>query len=474
MERENRILWLKSRIKAAFYKDFLYYYHNEFIKDEKAFNKIFDDVFKIKVIAQLLTKKNDKGDSDNDIIYSVSGDCFNKIVEVLQESMDNLKILKEELSEQSDTIIFIGAGVSLEARLGWHTTNGILRQTLSNKKYSLKEIENEILEKDGKRCWNELIQNENARIKFQTNFTNAIRNKTPSESHYYLASLFKSGIIKHLVCFNWDNLIEKAYGNPEPPIAYLNHGGDNKKFWKPHGCVNCSIEHEWIFPPKVKMNSHFEEYVKRTIKGKKAGLVLSCGFSGSPEFTENYLTDLFGGCYFYDIRPDILKERELGKSIYMSASRVFKEIINELDPEFEFFKSLLQRQDIDPKTLKSIKMDREIYLKKHESNKISEKAIVIIKNSTIITDSVVVNSFNKIKENYGDDVANALLQIAKFIEKSGNKEAGELFDTFNEEINKAQPKKSVLKSLWDGIAKVLPAITTLSEAIAKLKSVLWI
>jgi tetratricopeptide (TPR) repeat protein len=95
-----------------------------------------------------------------------------------------------------------------------------------------------------------------------------------------------------------------------------------------------------------------------------------------------------------------------------------------------------------------------------------------IRGATIIKDSLVENSFNKIKEGYGDDVAKALLQIAEFIEGSGNKEAGELFDSFNEEISKPQPKKSVLKSIWGGIEKALPTITTLSEAIAKLTSLL--
>lgn len=93
-----------------------------------------------------------------------------------------------------------------------------------------------------------------------------------------------------------------------------------------------------------------------------------------------------------------------------------------------------------------------------------------IKNAKIINKSIVENSFNKIKEGDGEDVANALVQIAEFIERSGNEEAGELFDNFNDEINKLEPKKSVLKSLWGGIEKALPPITTLSVEIIKLKT----
>lgn len=94
-----------------------------------------------------------------------------------------------------------------------------------------------------------------------------------------------------------------------------------------------------------------------------------------------------------------------------------------------------------------------------------------IQNSTIINRSVVSDAFNKIKEGYGEDVANALMQIAEFIEESGNKEAGELFDGFNNEIKEQEPKKSVLKSLWGGIENALPTIIAVSEAIIKLKTI---
>jgi len=63
------------------------------------------------------------------------------------------------------------------------------------------------------------------------------------------------------------------------------------------------------------------------------------------------------------------------------------------------------------------------------------------------------------------------MQIAEFIEESGNKEAGELFDSFNNEIKEPEPKKSMLKSLWGGIEKALPAITTLSEAVVKVVTI---
>ena len=91
-----------------------------------------------------------------------------------------------------------------------------------------------------------------------------------------------------------------------------------------------------------------------------------------------------------------------------------------------------------------------------------------IQNSTIINESVVIDSFNKVKKKYDEEVAKALLQIGEFIEKSGDVSAGILFNKFNEELNKPQPEKGTLKKIWDGIEKTLPAIKTLADVIIKL------
>ena len=91
-----------------------------------------------------------------------------------------------------------------------------------------------------------------------------------------------------------------------------------------------------------------------------------------------------------------------------------------------------------------------------------------IQNATIINRSIVENSFNKLRREHDEKVAQALMQIAEFIDKSGDINAAILFDKFNEELNKPDTEKSTLKKLWDGIEKTLPTIATISEAIAKL------
>jgi hypothetical protein len=94
-----------------------------------------------------------------------------------------------------------------------------------------------------------------------------------------------------------------------------------------------------------------------------------------------------------------------------------------------------------------------------------------IKNSTIVNRSIVEKSFNKIREEIDQDTAMALLRVAEEIDKSGNKEAADLFTNFNEELQKPEPKKPVLQVLWDGIVAALPDIAKMAEigvSISKL------
>jgi hypothetical protein len=93
-----------------------------------------------------------------------------------------------------------------------------------------------------------------------------------------------------------------------------------------------------------------------------------------------------------------------------------------------------------------------------------------IQGSTIITRSLLVNSLNKINEQ-DSDIAKALSTVGQAIHDSGNREAGELFDQFNEELSKDKPQKSILKTCWAGIQQALPTIKSIAEAtgvVAKL------
>lgn len=93
-----------------------------------------------------------------------------------------------------------------------------------------------------------------------------------------------------------------------------------------------------------------------------------------------------------------------------------------------------------------------------------------IRNATIINRSTVIDAFKVIKENHGEDAADALAAVAEEIEKSANQAAGTLFDSFNNELCLTKPDKSKLKQYWEGLVSILPGIAQLTDAAAKISS----
>lgn len=66
------------------------------------------------------------------------------------------------------------------------------------------------------------------------------------------------------------------------------------------------------------------------------------------------------------------------------------------------------------------------------------------------------------------EVKNALSQIAEFINNSDDPSAVALFDRFSQELSKPTPEKLILRQMWEGIEKVLPSVTSLSEAVSQI------
>jgi hypothetical protein len=96
-----------------------------------------------------------------------------------------------------------------------------------------------------------------------------------------------------------------------------------------------------------------------------------------------------------------------------------------------------------------------------------------IHNSTVINKSFVKDAFNKVQSEVDQATADALLKVAEEVGRSGNQEAGQLLDQFNEELAKPQPRKGLLKRSWDALVQVLPTVSAIAGAagaIARLYS----
>lgn len=93
-----------------------------------------------------------------------------------------------------------------------------------------------------------------------------------------------------------------------------------------------------------------------------------------------------------------------------------------------------------------------------------------ISNSTIVNRSRVERAFNKTEERLGDDIASAILEIAQYVDQSGNSAAGAVFDQFVQEAGEDKPDKSKLRQYWDGLIAIIPDIVKLAGAGAAIAS----
>lgn len=91
-----------------------------------------------------------------------------------------------------------------------------------------------------------------------------------------------------------------------------------------------------------------------------------------------------------------------------------------------------------------------------------------VTGATIVNRSLVDQSFNRVRQTAGADVADALKQAAAIIEASGNRAAAEQFDGFNEELQKPEPRKSILRTLWSGVVSALPSLDTAADLATKI------
>lgn len=86
-------------------------------------------------------------------------------------------------------------------------------------------------------------------------------------------------------------------------------------------------------------------------------------------------------------------------------------------------------------------------------------------NSTFIVRSTIANSFNKVSKISSEEDAKLISDITDEVLKSGDKEAIENMQSFHEEIQKEEPKKSALKAFWASIATAIPTLLVNSDKV---------
>lgn len=87
-----------------------------------------------------------------------------------------------------------------------------------------------------------------------------------------------------------------------------------------------------------------------------------------------------------------------------------------------------------------------------------------ISNSTIVNRSNLENSSNQNDK----ELAQLLDEVGQLVKRSGNKDAGEVFDDFTKELLKIEPKKTRLKAFWDSLTSYLPNILSMTDVTGKI------
>lgn len=85
---------------------------------------------------------------------------------------------------------------------------------------------------------------------FQKHVAFTLLPKEPSNQHIILAELFHAGHITHIVSFNWDDLVEKAYRNlydADIPKVNKENVQSGHAIWKLHGDID-NPEERWVLP----------------------------------------------------------------------------------------------------------------------------------------------------------------------------------------------------------------------------------
>lgn len=119
---------------------------------------------------------------------------------------------------------------------------------------------------------------------------------------------------------------------------------------------------------------------------------------------------------------------------------------------------------------KSKKMVKEINqrISDDEAMRIGD-TIIAHEGATIVNKSIIVNSFNSLNER-NPELAQALKQLAGYVEASGDKNAGEAFDNLVEAVDNSE-KPSVIRAFWNDLVNIMPDVEkvgTAAVAITKL------
>lgn len=94
-----------------------------------------------------------------------------------------------------------------------------------------------------------------------------------------------------------------------------------------------------------------------------------------------------------------------------------------------------------------------------------------VSNSTLVIKSTVQGSFNSLPKDLDRTVTDALEQIGRHITERGDPEAAEMYQQISEELKRDQPRKSIIRSLWNGIKDAVPTVVSIVGVVEGMQQI---
>lgn len=184
------------------------------------------------------------GSSSDEYMYY---DGLTKILNIPPSPKDGLlqNISRSVVTLHEPLLVIIGAGFSYDSMPITNELAPLLTSFLHKAGIS-DPID--LIRKDNRKVW-ELVKKDAMTFKYM--FAGRCSASNPASQHKIIAKMLHDGQISHIISFNWDNMIEKAYAELYntciPKVVQDGITPSQASLWKLHGDVD-SLSEDWIWP----------------------------------------------------------------------------------------------------------------------------------------------------------------------------------------------------------------------------------
>lgn len=181
------------------------------------------------------------------------------------------------ITHRQPLVLIIGAGFSYDTMPVTSEIQPLLVQLLRELGISSPM---QMIRENDEQVWR-IVKDNTAR--FKDMFSGWCARTHPAPQHRIVAKMLHDGQISHLIFFNWDDLIERAYieefSESAPKVVNEGNIPEGPSLWKLHGDVT-NLSSEWIFPyGEGRVFNNLILSLERTIAENCPQFVLIVGYS---------------------------------------------------------------------------------------------------------------------------------------------------------------------------------------------------